>query len=115
MASYARNLAFIELNSADKKNFEKIYSTELKERHAINQPLILALQAMYKYSDGQELETSEIELFNRQASVYSIPFNKLYEFFKTGEIEHLKYFNKHRSHFPMERENTVFMRALEEF
>lgn len=115
MASYARNLAFIELNSADRKNFEKIYSTELKERHAINQPLILALQAMYKYSDGQELETSEIELFNRQASVYSIPFNKLYEFFKTGEIEHLKYFNKHRSHFPMERENTVFMRALEEF
>lgn len=115
MASYARNLAFIELNSTDRKNFESIYSTELKERHAINQLLILALQAMYKYADGQGLETSEIELFNRQSSVYSIPFNKLYEFFRTGETEHLTYFEKYKSHFPMERENKVFMRALEAF
>lgn len=115
MASYARNLAFIELNSTDRKNFENVYSTELKERHIINQPLIHALQAMYKYADEQELQPHEIELFNKQASVYSIPFSKLYQFFKTGEAGYLAYFKKYGSHFPMERENKVFMRALEAF
>jgi len=113
MASYVRNLAFIEMESNN--DFKNIYSTTLIERHEINLQVIRGFQAMYKYADGQELDSHEIEIFNGQASVYSIPFSKLYQFFKTGETEHLAYFEKHRTHFPSELENKVFMRALEAF
>lgn len=113
MASYVRNLAFIEMQSNN--DFKNIYSTAFTERHEINMQVIRGFQAMYKYADGQELDPQEIEIFNRQESVYSIPFNKLYQFFKTGETEHLVYFEKHSTHFPSELENKVFMRALETF
>ncbi len=113
MASYVRNLAFIDKESHN--DFKNIYSAALIERHELNKQVIDGFQAMYKYADGQELDSHEIEIFNGQASVYSIPFNKLYQFFKTGETEHLVYFEKHGTHFPSELENKVFMRALEAF
>lgn len=113
MASYVRNLAFIEMESNN--DFKNIYSTTLTERHEINRQVISGFQAIYKYADGQELDSHEIKIFNSQASVYSIPFNKLYQFFTTGETEHLVYFEKHRTHFPSDLENKIFMRALEAF
>ncbi|WP_052255330.1 hypothetical protein [Salinicoccus sp. YB14-2] len=113
MATYVRNLAYMEKESHN--DFKNIYETELTERHEINKMVIEGFQAMYKYADGEELDSHEIEIFNEQASVYTIPFSRIYQFFKTGEIEHLVYFEKHNSHFPGELENKVFLRALEGF
>ena len=69
---------------------------------------------LYKYADGKELESAEIEVFNEQESVYVIPFNKIYNFFKNGDKKFLEGFKEHISYFPSQREDKVFKRALEE-
>lgn len=114
MAGLARNIAFMEINSERKEDFKNIYEKEFKDIEKGNEKVARAFQMLYKYADGKELESAEIEVFNEQESVYVIPFNKIYNFFKNGDKKFLEGFKEHISYFPSQREDKVFKRALEE-
>lgn len=115
MAGLARNIALIEINSERKEDFKNIYEKEFSDIEKGNEKVAHAFQMLYKYADGKELESSEIEVFNEQESVYIIPFSKIYNFFKSGDKRLLEEFKEHISYFPSQREDKVFKRALEEF
>lgn len=112
IANYSRNIAWIEKH-VENNNFSGIYEIELHDTEEMNRKLAKAFQNLYKAADGNQLDEEEIEIFSEvNTSVYFV-FGDIYAYFKTKDSVILKRLEKYKSWMPSQREDMLFLKALQ--